>query len=74
MTVASFNVLNYFTTIDDGGTPCAGGCRGAERSGPPEPGTPLEERRVRRVGDGAGPVGAARGDRTRPPHALSVHG
>src|SRR6266705_2489739 len=26
----------------------------AERSGPPESGAPLEERRVRRVGDGAG--------------------
>jgi predicted extracellular nuclease len=30
MTLASFNVLNYFTTIDDGGVPCTGGCRGAD--------------------------------------------
>src|SRR5216683_4709240 len=47
----------------------AGGSRATERSGPPESGASLEERRVRRVGDGAGRAGAARGARTRPPHA-----
>src|SRR6266481_5820336 len=51
----------------------AGGSRATERSGPPESGAALEERRVRRVGDGAGRAGAARGDRTRPPHAWFVH-
>lgn len=30
LTVASFNVLNYFPTIDDGSVPCEGGCRGAD--------------------------------------------
>lgn len=30
MTVASFNVLNYFTTVDDGTVTCSGGCRGAD--------------------------------------------
>lgn len=30
LTVASFNVLNYFTTIDDGTVSCTGGCRGAD--------------------------------------------
>jgi len=34
-----------------------GGSRADERSGPPESGAPLEERRVRRVGDGAGCAG-----------------
>ncbi len=28
--VASFNVLNYFTTLDDGSCPYSGGCRGAD--------------------------------------------
>ena len=44
-----------------------------ERSGPPESGAPLEERRIRRVGDGAGRPGGVRGDRTRPTRALSDH-
>ena len=30
--VASFNVLNYFTTLDDGSCPYAGGCRGADNA------------------------------------------
>ena len=30
--VASFNVLNYFTTLDNGGCPYAGGCRGADNA------------------------------------------
>src|SRR6266852_6120311 len=51
----------------------AGGSRATERSGPPESGASLEERRVRRVGDGAGRAGAARGARTRPPPAWFVH-
>src|SRR5258708_4924812 len=52
----------------------AGGSRATERSGPPESGASLEERRVRRVGDGAGRAGAARGARTRPPPAWVLHG
>ncbi|MDX1377424.1 MAG: ExeM/NucH family extracellular endonuclease, partial [Anaerolineales bacterium] len=33
VTVASFNVLNYFTTLDDGSCPYSGGCRGADDAG-----------------------------------------
>src|SRR6476659_8862289 len=51
-----------------------GGSRADEGSGPPESGAPLEERRVRRVGDGAGCAGAPHAVRTRPPRASSVHG
>ena len=48
----------------------AGGCVPAdERSGPPESGAPLAERRFRRVGDGAGRRDAPPGDRTHPPRA-----
>ena len=30
--VASFNVLNYFVTLDDGSCPYSGGCRGADNA------------------------------------------
>jgi len=30
--VAAFNVLNYFTTLDDGSCPYSGGCRGADNT------------------------------------------
>src|SRR6185295_14265267 len=43
-----------------------------ERSGPPESGPPLEERRIRRVGDGAARRQAPPGDRTHPPRAESM--
>ncbi|HAV77211.1 MAG TPA: hypothetical protein DCX53_07645 [Anaerolineae bacterium] len=33
LSVASFNVLNYFTTLDNGNCPYAGGCRGADNAG-----------------------------------------
>ena len=32
LNVASFNVLNYFVTLDDGSCPYSGGCRGADNA------------------------------------------
>src|SRR6185437_12962 len=49
-----------------------GAVAGWPRSGPPESGTPLEERRIRRAGDGAVNRQPPPVDRTRPPRAKSA--